>query len=179
MHTFFRSTFVAALLSLPLLATAGNGEIIIGSVLGGATGAIIGNNLGGRDGAIVGGAIGAAAGVAIANEGRRSDHDDRYDRRYVGGYDRDDDDDRHRRYDGRRYDQYGRVIVVETPRHHYRGNQFVYGVPQHYDNGRHRGWDDRRHSRWDDDRRHRNHRHDRHCDHRRDVVIIQPAPRRW
>ena len=169
--------FAALLLAAPLVSQAGNGEAIVGSILGGATGAIIGNNVGGRDGAIVGGAIGAAAGVAIAtdnnNGNRRYDNNRHDDRRGRDGYYNTHDDYRHRndynRYDryDRRYDRYDNdhrreVVVVESPRYYYQGNDFVYGVPSHYDNGRHRGWERNRH-------------HDRGPD----VIIIQPAPRRW
>lgn len=161
----------ASLAAVPFAASAGRGnDAIVGSIIGGATGAVIGNNLGGRDGAIVGGAIGAAAGVAIAtdrggyNNGYRQD-----DYRYSNNY---------RRDDYRRDYRPREIVVVESPRHYYYGNEFVYGVPQHYGNGRHRGWDRR-----DDRRDYRNdYRRDyyyRDRDRRPDVVIIQPAPRRW
>ncbi len=175
------------LLAAPLAAQAGNGsDAVIGSIIGGATGAVIGNNLGGRDGAIVGGAIGAAAGITIATEGRR--HDD-YRRREVYGrevrrsYDDHDDhhdDDRYdRRYErndryDRRHDRYGNAVVVESPRYHYRGNEFVYGVPPRYDRGGYyqpyQGRDVVVVQRYDHHRgyrgnRHHRHHHDHHCRH--------------
>ncbi len=170
------SLFISAalLLAAPLVSQAGNGEAIIGSILGGATGAIIGNNVGGRDGAIVGGAIGAAAGVAIATDNRNNNSrydDNRYDdRRGRDGYYNAHDDYRYRN-DYNRYERYDRgygndrrreVVVVESPRYYYQGNDFVYGVPSHYDNGRHRGWE-----------------RNRYRDRGPDVIVIQPAPRRW
>ncbi len=158
----------AFLLSMPLAAQAGDrSDAVIGSIIGGATGAVIGNNLGGRDGAIVGGAIGAAAGVAIATDGNNRGYNSGYrNDAYQAGRDHD----RRYRRDHQRYDRYRELVVVESPRHYYQGNDFVYGVPPRHDNGRRRGWDDDRH----DHHRHRDHcRHDRG----RDVVIIQPAPR--
>lgn len=126
------SLLLAATLAAPLAAQAGKGEeAVVGSIIGGATGAIIGNGLGGRDGAIVGGAIGAAAGVAIATDRDRHSHRDyERDRGYREVYRRDDWD------DDRRYRDYDRgyrreVVVVESPRHYYRGNEFVYGYPSH------------------------------------------------
>jgi len=169
----FKSLILASLLlAAPLGAQAGNGsDAVVGSIIGGATGAILGNGFGGRDGAIVGGAIGAAAGVAIATDNRRSDrYDDRYDRR---GHDDDrrygyahDDDRRYRDYDrGYRRD----VVVVESPRYYYRGNDFVYGRPSDDDRG-HRG-------------RGRGHGHHHHHhgyrDQGPDVVIIERDRRRW
>lgn len=173
----------ASLLAAPFAASAGRGnDVVIGSIIGGATGAVIGNNLGGRDGAIVGGAIGAAAGVAIASDRGGHDNSSSYNngRGYNNGYRNDDYrySNNHRREDYRRYDRPREVVVVESPRHYYYGNEFVYGVPQHYDNGHHRGWDrrdDRRDYRRDDRRDH----HYRERDRRPEVVIIQPAPRRW
>jgi len=169
--------FGAALLSLPLLAAADDrGNIVIGSVLGGATGAVIGNNLGGRDGAIVGGVIGAAAGATIATD-RGGYHDDRDDRRYRSGYN--DYGYRQDQYQYRdHYRRYGHerpreVVVVESPRHYYYGNDFVYGVPPRQDHGHHYYGHNRRHDR-------REYRRDyRHDDRRQQVIIIQPAPRRW
>ena len=159
MRKFTSVLLAAALLSTTFAAQARDGDAIIGSILGGATGAVIGGNVGGRDGAIIGGAIGAAAGVAIASDNQRNvgyDHDgyrsvrrdyddDRYDSRYDSRYDR-------------RYQSSREVVVVESPRYYYRGNDFVYGVPEHYDNGRHRGWD-------------------RHRIHGSNMVIIQQSPR--
>lgn len=163
--------FAVLLLAVPSVSQAGNGEAVIGSILGGATGSIIGNNVGGRDGAIVGGAIGAAAGVAIAtdNNNRRYDDHRHEDRRGRDGY-YDAHDDYRYRNDYNRYERYDRyenhrhreVVVVESPRYYYQGNDFVYGVPSHYDNGRHRGWE-----------------RNRYRDRGPDVIVIQPAPRRW
>lgn len=169
-------------LSLPLSSQADNGgDVVVGTVLGGGVGAVIGHQLGGRDGAIVGGVIGAAAGAAIAQDDHRYG-DDRYDRRYQSNrYDRGYDDgyaynDRYqtgyRVYETPRYRE---RIVVESPRHYYRGNEFVYGYPDR-DGHRGRGWND---NRWDDNGRHRGYGHDRY--ERYDggrVVIIEPAPRR-
>ena len=172
------SLILAATISAATLpAMAGDGrEAVIGSIIGGATGAIIGNNLGGRDGAIVGGAIGAAAGVVIATdqqrdrrhegyEHRRDDHRHRND-----GYARYERDDRYNRYDDRRYGHQREVVVVESPRHYYQGNEFVYGLPPRHDNGRHRGWQQGR----------------RDYDRGGNVIIVQqddgrycPPPRRW
>lgn len=150
-----------AMLAAPLAAQAGKGnDAVVGSIIGGATGAIIGNGFGGRDGAIVGGAIGAAAGVAIATD---NDRYDRYDRRYER-YERDDDR-RYRDYD-RRYRR--DVVVVESPRYYYRGNDFVYGYPS-YDKPRHRG---RGHG-------HGHHHHHHYRDRGPDVVIIERDRRRW
>ncbi len=155
------------LLAAPLGAQAGNGsDAVVGSIIGGATGAILGNGFGGRDGAIVGGAIGAAAGVAIATDNRR--HDDRYDRR---GH----DDDRrygYARHDDRRYRDHDRgyrrdVVVVESPRYYYRGNEFVYGRPS--DDGRHHRSRGRGHG----------HHHHGYRDRGPDVVIIERDRRRW
>lgn len=161
----------ATLACAPLAAMAGNnGDIVVGSVLGGAVGAVIGNGFGGRDGAIIGGAIGAAAGVTIATDNQR--YGERYDQRYED-YDR-----RYRRVDNNRYDydhdddyyrddyRRGSRVVVESPRHYYSGNDFVYGVPPRanygYQRSRGRG-------------HHGHHQHDHHCGH--DVVLVQPAPR--
>lgn len=176
MRKFTSVLLAAALLSTTFAAQARDGDAIIGSILGGATGAVIGNNIGGRDGAIIGGAIGAAAGVAIASDhqrnvgynhdGYRSVHrgdDRRYDSRYDSRYDR--------RYQGSR-----EVVVVESPRHYYRGNDFVYGVPEHHDNGHHRGWD-RHHVRGQHGRGHS--RHHYRDDRGGTVVIIQSESRRW
>lgn len=144
-----------ALLSAAFVVQARDGDAIIGSILGGATGAVIGNNVGGRDGAIIGGAIGAAAGVAITTDHQRNSG---YDRDGYRSVHRDYDDDRYdSRYD-RSYQSSREVIVTESPRYYYRGNDFVYGVPEHYDNGRHHGWD-------------------RHHDRGRNVVIVQQSPR--
>lgn len=170
---------LAALLTIaPHAASAGNGnDAVIGSIIGGVTGAVIGNGFGGRDGAIVGSALGAAAGVAIATDNNRNQgynnqqgyqsvhRDDRYrdDRRY---YD-------NNRYDNRRdyrYEQRREVVVVESPRHYYRGNEFVYGVPPRYDNRDQRNWN---RNDWDG----RDHRRHHHHDRGPNVVIIQPAPR--
>lgn len=162
----------AALLSATFAAQARDGDAIIGSILGGATGAVIGNNMGGRDGAIIGGAIGAAAGVAIAtdhqrNSGyghdgyrsvRRDHHDGRYDSHY-----------------NRSYQHSREVIVVESPRHYYRGNEFVYGAPQHYDN--HHGYRD--HPGRGHGRRHGHRHHHDGYDRGGNVVIIQSSARRW
>lgn len=136
----------AALACAPLTAMAGRGnDVIVGSVIGGAAGAVIGNGFGGRNGAIIGGALGAAVGVTIATEhdggGQHYSNnrgEDRYqrvgDERY--DYDRDGRD---------RYDNYRResreVVVVESPRYYYQGNDFVYGVPPHLVYRGHRGWD--------------------------------------
>lgn len=162
----------ALLTAVPLGAQAGRGsEAVIGSIIGGATGAIIGHNLGGRDGAIVGGAIGAAAGVTIATDQNRNDGYDR-NRGYQSAYDNDRrydnryDNRRNDRYDDRRdrrddrYDRRREVVVVESPRYYYQGNDFVYGVPP--PPPRYNGWDRR------DDRRY---------DRGPDVVIIQQTPR--
>lgn len=134
------------MLTAPLVSNAGEGgNAIVGSVIGGATGAVIGNGFGGRDGAIIGGAIGAAAGVAIATDHRRNDdyRDDDY--RYLDSrrYERRDDYNRYDRYyDGRR-----EVVVVDSPRYYYRGNEFVYGVPprdyDRYGRGVYEGYDRR------------------------------------
>ncbi|MES2885961.1 MAG: glycine zipper 2TM domain-containing protein [Pseudomonadota bacterium] len=171
----------ASLAATSFVASAGRGnDVVIGSIIGGATGAVIGNNLGGRDGAIVGGAIGAAAGVAIATD--RGGYNNGSG--YHNGYRQDDYrySNNYRRDDYRRDYRPREVVVVESPRHYYYGNEFVYGVPQHHDNGRHRGWDrrdDRRDYRSDYRRDHRREHHHHDRDRRPDVVIIQPAPRRW
>lgn len=156
----------SALFAVPLAAKADRGsDAVVGSIIGGATGAIIGNGFGGRDGAIVGGAIGAAAGVAIATD------DDRYRR-----YSRDDrrryDDDDHRRYrgDDRRYHR--EVVVVESPRYYYRGNDFVYGRPSYDDHSYCRHGRGRGHGH-----RHRHHGH--YDDDGPDVVIIERDRRGW
>lgn len=134
----------ALMLSAPLSAQAGNKDrIIVGSVLGAATGAVIGNSLGGRDGAIVGGAIGAATGVAIATD-QRGYRDNGYNRYQSNDHNRRDDRyDRADRHDRRDRHDYG-YREVETPRYYYQGNDFVYGVPQRqeyrHDRGHHRGW---------------------------------------
>ena len=171
----------AVISATPVATMAGDGrDVVIGSIIGGATGAIIGNNLGGRDGAIVGGAIGAAAGVAIATDPQRNDgynryenrRDERYDRygRRDDGYARYENDRRHDRHDDRRHGYQREVVVVESPRHYYQGNDFVYGVPPRHDNGRHQGWQQGR----------------RNYDRGGNVIIIQqddgrycPPPRRW
>lgn len=167
----------AALLSATFVAQARDGDAIIGSILGGATGAVIGNNVGGRDGAIIGGAIGAAAGVAIATDHQRNsgydhhgyrsvrrDHDGhRYDSRYDSHYDRN-------------YQRSREVIVVESPRHYYRGNEFVYGVP-HHDDGHHRYYRD--HPGRGRGHRHGHRHHHDGYDRGGNVVIIQSSPRRW
>jgi hypothetical protein len=145
----------AVLLAAPLAAQAGNkGNAVVGSVIGGAAGAIIGNSLGGRDGAIVGGAIGAAAGVTIATDQQR-----------YGGYPN--------QYDNRR-DHYGHsgqyrqeVVVVESPRHYYQGNEFVYGVPP------------RRNAYNDHDHHHGHNRHHGQRYQQPEVIIIQPAPQAY
>lgn len=163
-------------LALPLSSQAGNGDdVVVGSVLGGGVGAVIGHQLGGRDGAIVGGVIGAAAGAAIAQDDHRDSGDrryqsNRYDRGYDDGYGyRDRYQTGYRIYEAPRYRE---RIVVESPRHYYRGNEFVYGYPDR-DDRRGRGWDN---NRWDDNGRHRGHGHERY--ERGRVVIIEPAPRR-
>lgn len=179
----------AAISAASLPAVAGDGrDAVIGSIIGGATGAVIGNGFGGRDGAIVGGAIGAAAGVAIATDQQRNrSYNNGYDsRRDDNRYGRRDDgyaryennrrddrryDDRYsNRYDDRRYGYPREVVVVESPRHYYQGNEFVYGVPPRHDNGRHQGWQQSR----------------RDYDRGGNVIIIQqddgrycPPPRRW
>ncbi len=155
MRTVSSIILAALLTAAPVASQAGNSEeTVIGVILGGATGAIIGRNLGGRDGAIVGGAIGAAAGATIANDRNRNDgyeddrryqsarQDRRYDDRYDQRYDRRGDDRYDRRYDDRyddRYDQQREVVVVESPRYYYQGNDFVYGVPPGYGRGHHHG----------------------------------------
>lgn len=158
----------ATLACSPLAAMAGNGsDIVVGSVLGGAVGAVIGNGFGGRDGAIIGGAIGAAAGVTIATDDQRNnerynDYDRRYrsvdNNRYGYDYDHDeyDEDDDFRRG--------SRAVIVESPRHYYSGNDFVYGVPPRDNYGYQRG---RGH--------HGHHQHDRYCGH--DVIVVQQSPR--
>ncbi len=60
------------------------------------------------------------------------------------------------------------MVVVESPRHYYRGNEFVYGVPEHHDNGRHRGWErGRGHGRHHGEQRNTN------------VVVSESTRRRW
>lgn len=162
--------FATALAAAPFATQAGAGnDAVVGSIIGGATGAIIGNGFGGRDGAIVGGAIGAAAGVAIATDNNRYNRYNRYERYDHRGYDsrRDHDyghDDRRYRDDDRRYQR--NIVVVESPRYYYRGNDFVYGRPSDDYRGHGRG------------RGHGHHHHD-HEDCGPDVVVIERNYRRW